>query len=129
MGLIYPSCAEACCGTVINSMQAGLIPLVSVESGVDIDPDFGMVLRASSVEAVEEAVRALAARPAGELAAMARRTWSVARATYTRPRYKQVFGAAIDRIVAEHPNPGFAGFVPMPEAESAPAPLQAAQGR
>jgi glycosyltransferase involved in cell wall biosynthesis len=129
VGLIYPSCAEACCGTVINSMQAGLIPLVSVESGIDIEPDFGVLLAANSVAAVEQAVRALAARPGPELAAMARRAWTVARASYTRERYRQVFGAAIARIAAEHPNPSFSGFMPMPGAESAPAPLQAAQGR
>ena len=28
-----PPAAEACCGTVVNSMQAGLIPLVSREVG------------------------------------------------------------------------------------------------
>ena len=27
VALVYPSAAEACCGTVVNSMQAGLIPV------------------------------------------------------------------------------------------------------
>ena len=31
-------------------------------------------------------------------------------------RYRAAFGAAIERIVAEHPTPGFAGFVRMPGA-------------
>jgi len=116
VALVYPSCAEACCGTVVNSMQAGLIPLVSAESGVDIDPDFGMILGETSVEAVEQAVRALAGRPPADLAAMARRAWTVARATYTRENYRAVFGAAIERIMheREHPGPGIEGFVRMP---------------
>ncbi|HVH03921.1 MAG TPA: glycosyltransferase, partial [Amaricoccus sp.] len=79
LALVYPSCAEACCGTVVNSMHAGLIPLASRESGVAIDPDFGGPV-GGSVEAVEAAVRRLAARPPAELAAMARRAWSTARA-------------------------------------------------
>jgi glycosyltransferase involved in cell wall biosynthesis len=112
--LVYPSCAEACCGTVVNSMQAGLIPIVGAGAGVDIDPGFGMVLGELSVEAVGQAVRSLAARPPADLAAMARRAWTVARDTYTVERYGEVFGAAIERIVDEHPKPSFAGFVRMP---------------
>ena len=96
-------------------MQAGLIPLVSRESGVDVDEGFGMIV-GDTVAAVEAAVRALAARPPAELAAMARSAWTVARATYTREAYRAAFGAAIERIVAEHPTPGFAGFVRMPGA-------------
>ena len=114
VALVYPSAAEACCGTVVNSMQAGLIPVASRESGVDIDPDFGMILGDGSVAAVEAAVRSLAARPPAELAAMARRAWTVARASYTRERYAAVFGGAIERIVDEHPKPSFDGFVRMP---------------
>lgn len=112
--LVYPSCAEACCGTVINSMQAGLIPIASVELGVDIDPDFGMLLGEGTVEAVEQAVRSLAARSPADLAAMSRRSWDIARTTYTHERYRAVFGAAIERIVTEHPAPSFSGFVRMP---------------
>ena len=112
--LVYPSAAEACCGTVVNSMQAGLIPIVSVGAGVDVDPDFGMVLGELSVEAISQAVRSLAARPPADLAAMARRAWTVARDTYTVETYRAVFGAAIERIVDEHPKPSFTGFVRMP---------------
>jgi glycosyltransferase involved in cell wall biosynthesis len=112
--LVYPSAAEACCGTVVNSMQAGLIPIVGVGAGVDVDPDFGMVLGELSVEAVGQAAQSLAARPPADLAAMARRAREVARATYTPERYRAVFGAAIARILAEHPAPAFSGFVRMP---------------
>jgi glycosyltransferase involved in cell wall biosynthesis len=112
--LVYPSAAEACCGTVVNSMQAGLIPIVSVGAGVDVDPDFGMVLDELSVEAVGQAARSLAARPPADLAAMARRSWTVARNTYTVETYRAVFGAAIERIVGEHPKPSFAGFLRIP---------------
>jgi len=131
LALVYPSAAEACCGTVVNSMQAGLIPLTSRESGVDIEPDFGGYI-GDSVAAVEAAVRRLAARPPGELAAMAARAREVARATYSREAYREAFGAAIERILAEHPAPGFAGFVPMragPPAGRGCAPSDALSGR
>jgi hypothetical protein len=45
---------------------------------------------------------------------MARRAREVARETYTVERYRAVFGAAIARILDEHPAPAFSGFVRMP---------------
>ena len=99
-------------------MQAGLIPLVGRESGVDIDPDFGMVRRRDRSRRSRRRCGALAARPPAELAAMAAPACAVARATYTRENYRAAFGAAIERILAEHERehtgPGFAGFVRMP---------------
>jgi len=115
LALVYPSCAEACCGTVVNSMQAGLIPLASRESGVDIAPDFGGLV-GGSVPEVMAAARGLAARDPAELAAMARRAWEVARATYTPERYRAALAAALERILAGHPDPDLAGFHRLPEA-------------
>ena len=34
LGVVYPSCAEACCGSVINVMHAGVIPIVSRQTGI-----------------------------------------------------------------------------------------------
>ena len=44
IGLINPSCSEGEGGAVVGCMHAGLIPIVSYESGVDIDA-FGFLLR------------------------------------------------------------------------------------
>ena len=41
--LIYPSCSEGQAGSVITCLQAGVIPLISYESGVDVD-GFGTIL-------------------------------------------------------------------------------------
>jgi hypothetical protein len=111
LALVYPSCAEAQSGAVINCMQAGLIPVVSREAGLDTDPAFGLTLRDNSVETIMETVRGLAARPAPELETMARRAWEHARTTYTRENFKRILGGAIERIVAEHSNPSAEGFI------------------
>ena len=119
LGVVYPSCAEACCGSVVNVMHAGVIPIVSRQTGIDISPAWGRLLAEDSIPAIQDAVRALAALPGPQLAAMARQVWEEARATYTAERYREVLSGALAQIVAGHP--GTAGFVPMPGAAPVPA--------
>ena len=45
LALVYPSCSEGQNGGAVTCMHAGLIPVLSRESGVDLDPDYGMSSR------------------------------------------------------------------------------------
>ena len=47
------------------------------------------------------AVRRIAGLPADRLEALARAAWTTARQTYSHERYRQVFTAVIEEIVAE----------------------------
>ena len=119
---VFPSCAEAQAGAVINCMAAGLIPIVSRQVGMDVSPDFGVLLKDNSPRGVRAAVRELAARPEEELRAMARRAWEIARTRHSLDRYKVVVGDVIERILQEHPNLGVSGFVRLDAAPAADAP-------
>ena len=44
VAVVHASCAEGTVGSVITCMHAGLIPIVSYESGVDVH-DFGTLLK------------------------------------------------------------------------------------
>lgn len=112
---VYPTCADACCGSVINAMHAGLIPLVTPEAGVDVDPLFGLAIASPTAEAVEATVRRLAGMPAVQVAAMARAAWEEARRVYGHEVYRRTFGEVIETIVAEHPHGATPGFVLMKE--------------
>jgi|CXWL01.1.fsa_nt_gi glycosyltransferase involved in cell wall biosynthesis len=94
LAVVFPSCSEGGGGGVITCMHAGLLPIVTPESSVDVDPSFGVELAAPTVEAIRSVVRELAARPPAELASMARASWEHARAQHTREhfalRYRQV---------------------------------------
>ena len=101
VALVYASCADACCGSVVNCMGAGLIPLVSRAAGVELGPGFGTELEAVSVEAVQAAVRRIAGTSADRLEVEARATWEYAQATHSHDRYKQVLAGIIEQVVAE----------------------------
>jgi glycosyltransferase involved in cell wall biosynthesis len=102
LGLVYPSCSEGQNGGTVTCLHAALVPVVTREVGVDVAPEFGVVLSEASVDAIRAAVVALAARPAAELAAMARRGWEFARAHHTRERfaseYRRQMLAVLDRF-------------------------------
>ncbi len=101
IGLIYPSCAEGQSGGVVTCLHAGLIPVVSYESGVDID-DFGIILKECSLEEIRNSVGEISDLPATELGRMARKAWEFARANHTREKFAQEYRKAAIEILKTH---------------------------
>ena len=83
-------------------MHAGLIPIVSYESSVEVSPECGIVLRKSSIEEIRDAVRSIAGRSANTLEEMARNTWEHARAEHSPERFIEEYKRAVLRAIAEH---------------------------
>jgi glycosyltransferase involved in cell wall biosynthesis len=100
VGLVYPSCAEGTSGGVLTCMQAGLIPVVTYESGIDVGGGRGVMIEALTVEAVRAAVEQTAAMPEEELQAMARRAWQSARDNHTLERFSEEFRKAVELALA-----------------------------
>jgi glycosyltransferase involved in cell wall biosynthesis len=99
IGLVYPSCSEGQCGGVVTCLHAGLIPIVSRESGIDVNSDFGMILESCSLEEIRNAVRRLANLPSQQLHRMAREAWEYARANHTKERFTEEYRKAIAKIM------------------------------
>lgn len=114
LGLVYPSCAEAQSGAVLNCMQAGFIPIISRQTNVRIDPSMGVELAANGVEEVIAAVRELAARPAGDLQAMALNSWDLIARRHSRAAYKRHLRRVLEDIFARYPDLPAPGFIPLP---------------
>lgn len=97
--IVYASCADAQAGSVVTAMHAGLVPIVSVETGVDVEP-FGVELRTSTISEIVEAVERVAAFSAHELEERARATWAAARSTMTRERYVETYRSIATDILS-----------------------------
>jgi glycosyltransferase involved in cell wall biosynthesis len=108
---IYPTAADACCGSVVNCMHAGLIPVATREAGVDLSASFGVTLSGQSVEAVQAAARHVAGLPPETLSAMAKASWHEAQTVYAPESYKTVLGAVIKTIVSGRADAMVPGFV------------------
>ncbi|MDQ1273370.1 MAG: hypothetical protein QG591_2000 [Planctomycetota bacterium] len=105
IGIIYPSCSEGQAGSVVTCMQAGLIPIVSYESGVDVN-DFGVILKECSLDEIRSSIQMISSFSAQKLEAMSRNVWEYARAHHTREKFAEEFKNSIVHIIKNKPGFG-----------------------
>ena len=103
IGLIYPSCAEGQAGAVVTCLQAGLIPIISYESGVDVK-DFGIILKNGSIEEIKNEIQMISNSSAEELKKMARKAWSFARKNFTKEKYAEELNKIVKIILSDKQN-------------------------
>ena len=99
--LIYPSCSEGQSGAVVTCMHAGLIPVISYHSGVDVG-DFGVILKENTVEEVENIVARIANMSNDELKKRSKEAWEYARKNHTRERFSKVFTKFVNMLEVEN---------------------------
>ncbi|MDA8017093.1 MAG: glycosyltransferase [Thermoanaerobaculia bacterium] len=100
--LIYPSCSEGQCGSVVTCMHAGLVPLVSDRTGVPMDPSYSMELANPSVASLRRAILEISERPAEKLQTMSDCARAYARSHHNKERFAANYRAAIEEIFARH---------------------------
>ena len=100
VGLVYPSCSEGQSGSVLTGLHAGLIPILTHESGVDVEP-FGIRLATASVDDIREAVTRIGNLPDEELRRCAVAAWQYARTKHTIEAFREKYSTFIDTIIQE----------------------------
>jgi glycosyltransferase involved in cell wall biosynthesis len=90
LGIIFPSASEGSSGGVVTAMHAGLIPIISFESGVDIN-DFGIILKENTPEEIIKSVTFISSLSAADLERRAFQTWEFARAKHTRENFSKEY--------------------------------------
>jgi glycosyltransferase involved in cell wall biosynthesis len=105
IGVIYPSCSEGQSGSVVTCLHAGLIPIVSYESGVDIH-DVGFLLKNCSINEIQDSIQMVANLPSRELKLMSRKAWEFARANHTREKFAEEYRKIVTTIITTHGNKG-----------------------
>lgn len=100
IGIVYPSCAEGQAGSVVTCMRAGLIPIVSKESGVDVY-DFGMLLQECSIEEIKKSVSRISGLKTGIIKEMSLKAWKYANKTHSKENYVSNFQKAIESITTK----------------------------
>jgi glycosyltransferase involved in cell wall biosynthesis len=106
VAVIHPSCSEAGGGAVITCVHAGLIPIVSYESSVNVNPDWGIVMNTSSVEEIQESVFRIAHLSPDALRGMARSAWEYERANHIMENYRKGFRRVIAQVADGKKQPG-----------------------
>lgn len=101
LGLIYPSCAEGQAGCVVNCLHFGLIPIISKQSGVDVE-DFGVELKDNGTADITENIQRLANLDTNTLQSMSRKAWLRANELHTDESYVSQYKSIIDTIGKNH---------------------------
>ncbi|GJL51111.1 MAG: hypothetical protein NPIRA01_23380 [Nitrospirales bacterium] len=95
--MIHLSCSEGGAPSIKTCMHAGLIPIVSYESGVDVQ-DFGLTLTDCSISHVRAVITQVSQMSQYELEEMSRRAWKFARENYTRENFAKEYREVILKI-------------------------------
>ena len=98
IGLIYPSSSEGSAGSAINCMHAGLIPILTFESGLDVH-DFGIILKDSSITEIKKAVIELSNQSLDKQKMMAQKAWAQARKKHTRENFAIEMRRVLEKII------------------------------
>ena len=98
LALIYPSSAEGQSGSAITCMQAGLIPIVSYQSGVDVH-DYGVMLADCSVSTIKSTIQRTSDLATDKLAEMASTAWRYARTHHTHDAYRKRYREIVQTIL------------------------------
>jgi glycosyltransferase involved in cell wall biosynthesis len=97
--VVYPSASEGQAGSVVNCIASGLVPLVSRETGLDVD-GFGTVFRGDALEEIERVVVAASAldhHTVEEQSAAARR---VARTRHSEEAFRRRWREILEEVLA-----------------------------
>lgn len=101
LGIIYPSSSEGCATSVVVTMHAGLIPVVSRETGVETK-EFGITLSQNTVGEIQKQVRLLATEPAERLQERAVAAQQYASTHHTRAQFAEAYRAFVDVVEKEY---------------------------
>jgi glycosyltransferase involved in cell wall biosynthesis len=101
IGLVYPSCSEGQAGSVVLAMHAGLIPIISYESGVTVD-NFGTILKENSIEEITRAVKELSSAPAETLKSRSVAAWEYVRSHHTREVFAREYRKFADMLISRY---------------------------
>jgi len=101
LAIIYPSCSEGTSGSVILAMHAGLIPIVSRESGIKTE-DFGILLETSDIKEISSVINKLSSEPTQILKDRSIKSWNYANRNHTREKFASEFRSLIDSCDLKH---------------------------
>jgi len=95
IGLIFPSCSEGAGQSGLVATHAGLIPIVSFETGISVH-DFGVLLKENTIDAIRKEVVNVSQLPTEELRRRALAGWEYMRTHHSHEAFAKAFSNLID---------------------------------
>lgn len=96
--VVYPSGGDGTSGAIVQVMHAGIIPLISHETGIQENSGY-IPLTDPTPEAIIEAVRKISNLSNTEIKTKAKSIWDYARRVYTREEFSKAYANFMDNVL------------------------------
>lgn len=96
--IVYPSGGEGSSGAVVQAMHAGLVPIITHETGIREDSGY-IVLENPSPESIVKTVQDFSDTPAEKVREKSYSVWEYARNHYTRKTFSTAYARFIDEVL------------------------------
>ncbi|MBU3968896.1 glycosyltransferase [Patescibacteria group bacterium] len=98
LAVVYPSSSEGQAGSVITAMHAGIIPIISKESGINSN-NFGITLENCTEEEIRKEIEFISTLPTQTLKQMSLNTWEYANTHHTIETFKKHYEDFVTNIL------------------------------
>lgn len=96
--VIYPSGGDGTAGAIIQAMHAGLIPIITPETGIQEDVGY-ISIENPTPESIREAVKDFSNMPEDVIRNTSKNIWKYARSFYTKEQFLRTYAIFIDTIL------------------------------
>lgn len=98
--IIYPSASEGTSGAVVQAMHAGLIPIITKETGLNEDCP-SIILENYRLETIEEKIKYIANCQDEYLNNLSKEVWEYANKHYTKTTFSETYNKFLNKILNE----------------------------
>jgi glycosyltransferase involved in cell wall biosynthesis len=96
--VIYPSGGDGTAGAIIQAMHAGLVPIITPETGIQENAGY-ISIENPTTESVRQAVLNFAIMQPNVIKSKSRSIWQYARSFYTKENFLKSYAKFIDEIL------------------------------
>ncbi len=93
--VVYPSAGEGSSGAIVQAMHAGLVPIITHETGIQEGAGY-IPLENPTASSVAEAVRTFSNMPPEKIREFSKKIWTYAQSHYTREEFSKAYSRFID---------------------------------
>ena len=95
IALVFPSCSESTSSAGVTCMQYGMIPIVSIDTGITLTQYQGITLNSCTLDEVEQAVHTIANKTELEIKGTIAECQKYALDTFSRNRFSEMMKSVI----------------------------------
>lgn len=84
---VFPTCSESTSTAAVTCMQYGFLPILSINAGIDLTPEMGVLLQTCSLAEIDGAVQYVGSLPRHQLVRMIEASQNYALLMYSRANF------------------------------------------